>query len=217
MRVLLTAGPTREPLDPVRFLGNRSSGKMGYALAEAAAARDHDIILISGPVALPAPLSPHIRTVHVETADEMFEAVKGALPGIECCIMAAAVADFRPATVETDKIKKRGRSHLTLELEPTPDILGSLRDPLGFEGLLIGFAAETENVEENALEKLRRKRCDLVLANDISQPGTGFDADENQVHLFFRSGQSEAWPRAPKRALALRLIEVMERLKPPAS
>jgi phosphopantothenoylcysteine synthetase/decarboxylase len=193
--VLVTAGPTREAVDPVRFLSNRSSGKMGFAIAQAAAAAGHRVTLIAGPAHLPTPEG--VTRIDVETAEEMYQAVAAALcdglPPIDIAILTAAVADYRPKAVVMQKIKKH-QSPLTLELEPTRDILGSLRSPLGFSGTLVGFAAETENVLEHAHAKLVRKGCDFMVANDVSRPGVGFDADENEVTLVF--------PHAPPRPLA---------------
>ena len=165
MNILITAGPTREALDPVRFLTNRSSGKMGYALAEAARAAGHEVILISGPVNLSAPQG--ITLISVESAKEMFLAVEAQISKVTVAIFAAAVADYRPATKANQKIKKSSNL-LTLELERTEDILGSARQVFGFSGLLVGFAAETENLIVNAHDKLTRKGCDLIIANDVS-------------------------------------------------
>ena len=203
MRFLITAGPTREPLDPVRFLSNRSSGRMGYALAEAALAAGHDVTLISGPVALAAPAGA--ERVRVETAREMFEAVRAAIPRCEAAVFCAAVADYRPVTVSTQKLKKNGGC-LVLELEPTEDILGSARTVFGFRGYLVGFAAETEKLVEHAQAKLARKGCDLLVANDVSQPGIGFDSDENEVILCLPGGQTRVLPRQSKTALARELV-----------
>lgn len=211
MRFLITAGPTREPLDPVRFLSNRSSGKMGYALARAALHAGHQVHLISGPVALPPPEDAVIHAV--ETAQQMWETTRDLVSSLQpdAAILSAAVADYRPAVIHPKKIKKHNAS-LTLELERTPDILGSMRHPFGFTGLLVGFAAETENLTQNAMEKLRRKKCDLVIANDVSQPHTGFDSEENQVILCFPGGGLATLPRQSKTALASAIIQRIELL-----
>jgi len=214
MRLLITAGPTREPIDPVRFLSNRSSGRMGYALAEAAHAAGHEVILISGPVSIPPPSG--VRLVRIESAREMFDAVRTHLPGCHAAIFSAAVADYRPAQVVSQKIKKSA-STLTLELERTEDILGSVRSTFGFQGFLVGFAAETENLIPHAQDKLRRKGCDLIIANDVSQSGIGFDSTENAVTLCFPDGQTTALPRQSKTDLARELIQVISSsIKPPA-
>ena len=206
MRFLITAGPTREPIDPVRFLSNRSSGKMGWALAEAALEAGHTVVLVSGPVALEAPRG--VEWHRVETAQQMLDAVKsacGAANAPDISIHAAAVADYRPKQVQSRKIKKNDES-LTIELERTPDVLGSMRTEFGFRGLLVGFAAETEDVVPNAQEKLRRKDCDLVIANDVSRADTGFDSEENEVILCFPSGETELLPKQSKRALAHEIV-----------
>ncbi len=208
MRILVTAGPTREALDPVRFLSNRSSGKMGYALAEAAVAAGHAVTLVSGPVCLTTP-EGLAAFVSVTSAEEMFATVAACLGEMDAAIFAAAVADYRPAAVAPEKIKKTGEA-LTLELVRTPDILGSAREPLGFRGLLVGFAAETENLRAHALDKLRRKGCDLLVANDVSQEGIGFDSDDNAATVFFADGRELAMEKAPKHALASRLLTLIE-------
>ncbi len=206
MRLLITAGPTREPIDPVRFLSNRSSGRMGYALAEAACEAGHEVVLISGPVALAAPEG--VTLIQVETAREMFDAVQLHLSGCAAAIFSAAVADCRPVHVGAQKLKKAA-AKLTLELERTEDILGSARTQLGFHGFLVGFAAETENLIANAQEKLLRKGCDMIVANDVSQAGIGFDSAENEVTLCLPSGRTIALPRQPKTALARELIAII--------
>lgn len=212
MRLLITAGPTREPIDPVRFLSNRSSGRMGYALAEAAHSAGHEVLLISGPVSIPPPSG--VQLIRIETAREMFEAVRTHLPGCHAAIFSAAVADYRPAQAASQKIKKSA-STLTLELERTEDILGSVRSQFGFRGFLVGFAAETENLIAHAQDKLTRKGCDLIIANDVSQSGIGFDSTENAVTLCFPDGQTTALPRQSKTALARELIAHISRLSSP--
>ncbi|MGH9735255.1 MAG: bifunctional phosphopantothenoylcysteine decarboxylase/phosphopantothenate--cysteine ligase CoaBC [Candidatus Acidiferrales bacterium] len=180
--ILVTAGPTREDLDPVRFLTNRSSGKMGYALAEAATRRGAHVILISGPTDLHPPESAD--WLPVRTAEEMRRAVLEHSSGASIIIMAAAVADYRPAAASSSKIRRAGE-RLVLELEPTPDILSEISRDKG-NRVLIGFAAETERVVENARAKLSRKGVDLIVANDVTQEGAGFDTDTNIVTLVFR-------------------------------
>lgn len=206
MNVLITAGPTREPLDPVRYLTNRSSGKMGYALAHAFADAGHHVLLVSGPTDLDVP--PGVDFLPVETAAEMHDAVSRHLARMDAAVFAAAVADYRPATVAEQKIKKTGET-LVLELVRNPDILGDARGAMGFAGILVGFAAETENLEANARAKLERKRCDLVVANDVSKPGIGFDSDRNELLLVFPD-HVVALPEDEKHHLAIRLVREVE-------
>lgn len=208
MRFLITAGPTREALDPVRYLSNRSSGKMGYAVAVAAQAAGHEVVLVSGPVNLAAPLG--VRVMRVSSAQEMLETVMGELPAAEIAVFAAAVADYRPVKVESQKIKKHGDT-LTLTLERTPDILGSAR-AAGFRGVLVGFAAETENLMENAAGKMRRKGCDLMVANDVSGTTTGFDSEDNEITLLFPDGTIRPLPADSKARLAEILVGVCAEL-----
>ena len=203
MRILITAGPTREALDPVRYLSNRSSGKMGYALAEAAVEAGHEVVLVSGPVSLPRPAGAEV--IAVESARQMFEAVRDRLAECDAAIFAAAVADYRPVSVSEQKIKKTGE-RLVLELERTEDILGSARSVFGFRGVLAGFAAESEKLVEHAREKLERKGCDVIIANDITQPGIGFDSAENAVTLCLPGGRTKSLPRQPKTQLARALL-----------
>lgn len=212
LHFLITAGPTREPIDPVRYLSNRSSGKMGYALAAAAAARGHPVVLVSGPVSLAPVHHPAVAIVRVGTAEEMYQAVAAKIQQAQVVVMAAAVADYRPVRMAPQKLKKTGQPHLTLDLERTEDILGSARHPLGFRGLLVGFAAETERLEESARDKLARKSCDLVVANDVSRSDIGFEADSNELLLVFRGGEVRRLPKASKTELASHLIEVIEGL-----
>lgn len=212
MHFLITAGPTREPLDPVRYLTNRSSGKMGYALAQAAAHAGHRVTLVSGPTNLHLPHG--VDFVPVLTAQDMFEAVGSRIGSADAAIMAAAVADYRPAEAFPEKMKK-GAERIAIEFVRTPDILGSARGTFGFRGVLAGFAAETENVRENARAKLERKGCDLICANDVAQPGIGFDAEENALLLLFKDGAEHALEKAPKEDLAREIIEICERLAEP--
>jgi phosphopantothenoylcysteine decarboxylase/phosphopantothenate--cysteine ligase len=182
-RVVVTAGPTREPIDPVRFISNPSSGKMGYALAQVAARRGADVVLVSGPTALEDPEG--VRVVRVNTAEEMARAVEVEAEGMDLFIGAAAVSDYRPAAVAAQKIKKTSGDE-TLSLTRTPDILAGLADRFaGRAGapVLVGFAAETEEVISRAREKLKRKGCDLVVANKVGGPGAGFGSDTNRVAL----------------------------------
>jgi len=205
VKVLVTSGPTREPIDPVRFLTNRSSGKMGYALAGAFAHEGHSVLLVSGPTNLDVPAN--VDFIPVETAAEMHDIVSKHIGRMDIAVFAAAVADYTPATVQPRKIKKSGDT-LALELVRTADILGSARQPFGFTGTLVGFAAETENLESNAREKLIRKHCDLVIANDVSKPGMGFDSDQNEVLLVY-PGRTESLPAASKHELSLQLVDAI--------
>ena len=196
--ILITAGPTREAIDPVRFLSNKSSGKMGYALAEAASDAGHRVILISGPTQLDLP--DRVDFIPVESAADMYDAVEHWISKADIAIFAAAVADYRPASVPEQKIKKNSET-MTLELVKNPDILGSARQVFDYQGVLIGFAAETENLEENARGKLTRKRCDLIVANDVSRKDIGFDTHENEVLLVYPD-LTETPPKDSKHHLA---------------
>jgi phosphopantothenoylcysteine decarboxylase/phosphopantothenate--cysteine ligase len=205
--ILVTAGPTREDLDPVRFLTNRSSGKMGYALAEAAARRGAHVVLVSGPTDLAAP--DGVDWVPVRSTEEMRNAVRERAADANVVIMAAAVADYRPAAAQSQKLK-RGDGGLTLELEPTPDILAELgRDPVQQTGrrVLVGFAAETDRLADNARGKLARKGADMIVANDVTQEGAGFDADTNIVTLFLRDGRELPLPKLTKFEVANRILD----------
>lgn len=215
-RFVVTAGGTREPIDPVRVVANRSSGKMGYAIAAEAARRGGEVVLVSGPSALPAP--PGVRVTAVETALEMRDAVRAALPGCTVFVGAAAVADFRPVAAAADKIKKEalGEARLVIELERTPDILlevGELSAREGGRRLVIGFAAESRDLLAAARAKLARKRCDLIVANDVTRAGAGFDADTNAVSFVWPGGDVEELPLLPKREVAERLLDRVEKLR----
>jgi len=201
--VLVTAGPTREPLDPVRYISNRSSGKMGYAVAEGAARRGARVILVSGPTALPPPRE--VQVVQVETAQEMYDAVLAHLEATTVVIKAAAVADYRPKQVAREKIKKDERVP-EVTLESTPDILAEVGKRKG-RRILVGFAAETHDLVANARKKLQRKNLDLMVANDVSQPGAGFDADTNVVKILDAKGGVEELPLLPKPAVADRILD----------
>jgi phosphopantothenoylcysteine decarboxylase/phosphopantothenate--cysteine ligase len=198
-RILVTAGGTREPIDPVRFVGNRSSGKMGHALAEAAARRGAAVALIT--TAGPPTETSGIEVERVETADEMARAVLARFPEVDAVIMAAAVADFRPKAIADEKLKKR-EGVPEIVLEPTPDILGLLAERKQPGQLLVGFAAETERIEEHAAEKMEAKRVDLMVANDVSAPDAGFEVDTNRAILLYSSGSREETPLLEKQELA---------------
>lgn len=207
-RVVVTAGPTSEPIDPIRTITNRSSGKMGYAVAEAARRRGAAVTLISGPTNL-AP--PAVEVVSVQTAEEMRRAVLERIEKATVLVMAAAVADFRPRIVQRAKIKKHEAPPM-IELEPTTDILSEIagKHP---DLVVVGFAAETEQLVERATEKLKRKRLDLIVANDVSIPGIGFGADVNEVTLIDRLGVVTALPRLPKTEVAERILDRIELLR----
>lgn len=197
-KVLVTAGGTREPLDPVRYLGNRSTGRMGYAIAQEAAARGADVVLVSAPSALPVP--PGVRCVHVETAREMREAVLREFDDADVVIKAAAVADYRPKIVAENKIKK-SEGEFTLVLERNPDILLELGQKKR-QQVLVGFAAETTKLEEYARGKLAKKNLDFIVANDVSRPDAGFAVDTNCAKLFMRDGTVCDCPLSSKAELA---------------
>jgi len=204
VRFLITAGPTREPIDPVRYISNRSSGKMGYAIAEAALEAGHDVVLISGPVNLDPPRGAHF--ISIFTSDEMYNAVHRSVRDCDALVMCAAVADYRPQKVSTTKIKKRDQN-LSLELVPTRDILGSLQNK-DRHFLVVGFAAETNDLEANAQKKLHAKRCDIIVANDVSSSDSGMESDENEVTVLFRNGETKKIPRAPKKIIAHTLVKI---------
>ena len=204
MRFLVTAGPTREPIDPVRYISNRSSGKMGYAIAEAALEAGHEVILISGPVNL-AP-SRRAKFVSVSTSDEMFDAVHRDADSCDVCVLCAAVADYKPAKVSPVKIKKRP-GNLLLDLVPTRDILDSLGRQRDREFLLVGFAAETNDVEQNAAKKLRSKNCDIMVANDAR---LGMESEENELIILFRDGEMRKFSRVSKKILARELVKIFQ-------
>ncbi len=203
MKVLITAGPTREAIDPARFISNYSSGKMGYALADACVHSGLEVLLISGPTQLEVPIN--CDYIAVESAQEMYEAVEQHIVDCDVAIFSAAVADYTYKTPATQKIKKKEDS-LVLELEKTKDILGSARNTFNFTGLLIGFAAETEKLVANARTKLEIKGCDLIVANDISRKDSGFNVDNNQAYLITSKTEQEL-PLLSKKALALAITQ----------
>jgi len=207
--VLVSAGPTCEDLDPVRFLTNRSSGKMGYAVAEAAAKRGAKVILVSGPVNLES--SAGVERIDVRTAEEMRRAVVEQFADASIAVLAAAVADYRPAQPHFEKIKK-GSAPLTISLEPTPDILAEVAKNKGSR-VVVGFAAETDHVAENARKKLASKNADLIVANDVTAEDAGFDRDTNVVTLFSRDGRDLALPKMPKSEAAQRILDEVVRLR----
>jgi phosphopantothenoylcysteine decarboxylase/phosphopantothenate--cysteine ligase len=207
--ILVTAGPTCEDLDPVRYLTNRSSGKMGYAVAEAAAQRGAKVFLVSGPTNLETPAG--VERIDVRTADEMHRAVVQRFELSSIAILAAAVADYRPAEQRAEKIKK-GNGPLIISLEPTTDILAEVARNKG-QKLVVGFAAETGHVAENARKKLSAKNADLIVANDVTAEGAGFDQDTNVVTLFSRDGRDLALPKLNKSEVAQRILDEILRLR----
>ncbi len=207
-KFLITAGPTREPLDPVRFLSNRSSGKMGYAVAAEALRWGADVTLITGPTALMPPAKAELRKV--ETAEEMAREVKKCFPRADVLVMTAAVSDFKFSSISPQKIKKQEASR-SIELAPTKDILATVRQKRGRDKkIVVGFAAETENVKANAQKKLREKKLDLIVANNVSQEGSGFDSDLNQVTLIDRQGGVFESGKLNKRDIARLILEKIE-------
>ena len=204
MTFLITAGPTREPIDPVRYISNRSSGKMGYAIAEAALDAGHDLILISGPVNLAPPRDA--KFISVSTSDEMFEAVHQHADSSDVCVLCAAVADYKPAQVSSVKIKKCA-AQVSLELVPTRDILQSLGLQEDRKFLLVGFAAETDHLEANAAKKLREKNCDIIVANDAR---IAMETDENELLILFRDGETKKISRSSKKNLARELVKIFQ-------
>ncbi len=203
-RVLVTAGPTQEPIDPVRFITNHSSGKMGYALAKVAKRRGAEVVLVSGPTSLPVPRRD-IHLISVKTAEEMREAVLAHLEDCSVVIKAAAVSDYRPKEVSQTKLKKIA-SHTTLPLEQTRDILREIGQQKGSR-ILIGFAAETEDLIANAIKKLNEKNLDLIVVNDVTQPGAGFASETNQVKFLFPSGEVKELPLMSKEEVSYLILD----------
>ena len=199
----MTAGPTREAIDPVRYLTNHSSGKMGYAIAEQAAKRGALVTLVSGPVSLPTP--PGVRRIDVQTAIEMREAVLAGFEQSDAVVKAAAVADYRPSEISEQKIKK-GEGDWQLTLVRNPDILAELGQRKQ-QQILVGFAAETNDVEQNALKKLSRKQLDMIVANDLTEAGSGFGVDTNKVTIYHADGDVQRLPVMSKKAVADALLD----------
>ena len=208
-RILVSAGPTQEPIDPVRFISNRSSGKMGYAIAEAAQARGAQVVLVTGPTALPTPRG--VEIISVATAEEMTQALSARLAWSTVVIMAAAVADFRPTHPASHKIQKQGRAGQTIDLERTTDILTSLSAQRTTQ-LMVGFAAETNDLIVRAKNKLIAKGLDLIVANDVTTEGAGFGSDQNVATLIDRQGTMTELPLMPKRALADAILDRAQEL-----
>ena len=209
-RVLVSAGPTQEAIDPVRFISNRSSGKMGYAIAEAARDRGAEVVLVTGPTALTPPLG--VKVVSVTTAKEMADALCQHFASATVVIMAAAIADFRPKEQAAQKLKKQGQTALSLDLESVPDILAMLSAQRTSQ-VLIGFAAETEHLVSHAKDKLIGKGLDLIVANDVTKQGAGFVSDDNAIVILSRTGQQKEFGLLPKRRLADEILTAVQSLR----
>jgi len=210
LKVLVTAAGTREPIDPVRFVGNRSSGKMGYAIAQAAAQRGAEVLLVTGPSALAIP--PNVIGVKVETTNEMLEAVMEAYEKMDVVIKAAAVADYRPRDVADQKIKKKTDDALTVVMDKNPDILKELGARKAHQ-VLVGFAAETQNLLDNAREKIVKKNLDMIVANDVTAAGAGFNTDTNIVKFLYPSGEVRSLEQMAKTEVANLLLDAVMELK----
>ena len=211
-RVVVTAGPTREAIDPVRYIGNRSSGRMGYEIAAAAWRRGAEVLLVSGPSHLPAPIGVDVRKI--ESAEEMRAAVADALPAADALVMAAAVADFRPANSAEQKIKKEAGVVPRIELEPTADVLRATREVRRPGSVIVGFALETTDAVENGRRKLEGKGLDLLVVNDATEPGAGFEVETNRVVLLQGGQPDEALPLMSKAEVADRILDRVEALLP---
>ena len=210
LKVLVTAAGTREPIDPVRFVGNRSSGKMGYAIAQAAAQRGAEVLLVTGPSALAIPAN--VKGVKVETTNEMLEAVMEAYDKMDVVIKAAAVADYRPRDVADQKIKKKTDDALTVVMDKNPDILKEL-GARKVHQVLVGFAAETQNLLDNAREKIVKKNLDMIVANDVTAAGAGFNTDTNIVKFLYPSGEVRSLEQMAKTEVANLLLDAVMELK----
>ena len=210
LKVLVTAAGTREPIDPVRFVGNRSSGKMGYAIAQAAAQRGAEVLLVTGPSALEIP--PNVNGVKVESTNEMLEACMSAYGDMDVVIKAAAVADYRPRDVADQKIKKKTDDALTVVMDKNPDILKELGARKAHQ-ILVGFAAETQNLLDNAREKIVKKNLDMIVANDVTAAGAGFNSDTNIVKFLFPNGEVRSLEQMAKTQVANILLDTVMELK----
>ncbi|RLC56072.1 MAG: bifunctional phosphopantothenoylcysteine decarboxylase/phosphopantothenate--cysteine ligase CoaBC [Chloroflexi bacterium] len=207
-KIVVSAGGTREAIDPVRFVGNESSGKMGFAVAEAARDRGASVVLVSGPAALPDPYGVDVQ--RVRSATQMRDAVVAACEGANALIMAAAVADYQPAEPVGEKIKRKGRETLSLQLAPTPDILAEVGRPQGL--VKVGFAAESQDLVANARAKIESKGLDLIVANDITATDAGFSVDTNRVLVIDSNGEQEEWPLMTKYEVAWRILDKVHKL-----
>jgi phosphopantothenoylcysteine decarboxylase / phosphopantothenate---cysteine ligase len=212
-RVLVTAGPTREPIDPIRFIGNRSSGRMGYAVAAAAWRRGAEVTLITGPTSLPAPVG--VELIRIETAEQMRAAVAAVLPRADLLVMAAAVADFRPTEVAQSKIKKAASATPSIDLTHAPDVLQETRALRPDRSVIVGFALETDDPLEHGMRKLDAKGLDLLVVNDATEPGAGFEVETNRVTLLRPAAAEEPLPLLPKEDVADRILDAVLPLLPP--
>ncbi len=208
MNILISAGPTREKIDPVRFISNRSSGKMGYAIAEAAVKKGHKVTLVSGPVNISAPR--HVKMIKTESARDMVREIRKIAPKADLIIMAAAVSDYTPvkSSIKNRKIKKNSKN-MTVTLKATEDILASLGRNKRANQILVGFAAETEDLLKNAAGKLEKKNLDWIIANDVSQKGIGFDSDYNEVVMISKDGLEIKIPKESKKNIAKKIIGIV--------
>ena len=207
-KIMITAGPTYERIDPVRFIGNFSSGKMGFALAEECASRGAEVILITGPTALSAS-HPNILRVNVESAVEMYDAALKIFPQMDAAILSAAVADYRPEEMSEEKIKRSGNEHLSLSLVPNPDIAASLGKIKKPGQLSIGFALETNDEESNAIKKIEEKNFDYIVLNSLNDRGAGFGHDTNQVTILSRDGEKQSFLLKSKKEVAKDIIDTV--------
>lgn len=208
MKVLVTAGPTREAIDPVRYISNRSSGKMGYAIAEAAVEFGHDVTLISGPTSLTPPKDA--RFFLITTSDQLYQSVHQHVHETDVLVMCAAVSDYKPTAPAAHKLEKEA-GEFALQLTPTRDILASL--PLENRSfVVVGFAAETHEMEASARRKLFAKHCDMLVANDVSRSDSGMESDENEVTIFFRNGETKKISRATKKIIAREVLKIVLKL-----
>lgn len=209
MKFVVTAGPTREPIDPIRFLSNRSSGKMGYAIAKAALEAGHTVTLISGPVCIEPPRGAQI--LRITTADQLFAAVQKEIVDCDVLVMCAAVADYKPASFTKHK-QEKPKGDIALALTPTRDILASLSNE-NRNYFIVGFAAETHELESNAKKKLAAKNCDMIVANDVSRDDVGIDSDENEVLIFSKNGEEKRIARAAKKSIARDLVKIISQMR----
>jgi phosphopantothenoylcysteine decarboxylase/phosphopantothenate--cysteine ligase len=206
LHILISAGPTREPIDPVRYLSNHSSGKMGYAIAQAALEAGHCVTLVTGPTALKAPLGCEV--IQIETANDMHKAMLKKFPKADVTIMVAAVADYRPETVAAQKIKKT-KDTLTLKLVKNPDILKALGQKKKKKQILVGFAAETQNAIAYGQKKLKEKKLDWIAVNNVAKKGIGFGSEENEVTLLSAKGEQKTLKQNQKNLIAKKILEVI--------
>jgi phosphopantothenoylcysteine decarboxylase/phosphopantothenate--cysteine ligase len=209
VKIVVTAGPTREPIDPVRFISNRSSGKMGYAIAEAALDEGHDVTLITGPTAIAPPSIA--RVICITTSDELHDAVHEHVRGCDVLVMCAAVSDYKPVRIATQKLEKQ-RGEFSLQLTATRDILASLpRDDRNY--FVVGFAAETHDLAASAQQKLIAKNCDVIIANDVSKSDSGMESDDNEVTIFSRIDEPRHVERALKKIIAREILKIVFALR----